>query len=113
MHRFRRRYGAGPLHLAGLIGSFAIAGLAVRRWFDSGSDALRILIWFTGAIVAHDLVFVPLYSLPDRLASRRRAREAGAARFARARLHVRVPAFVSGLLLLVFAPLILRKNRAD
>jgi hypothetical protein len=114
MARFRRLYGAGLLHAAGIAASFAVAGLAVRRWLDAGaSDTRAILTWFVGAILAHDLVLVPLYSLADRLLSRPPARAPGPARFARARAHARIPALLSGLLLLVFSPLILRASRGS
>jgi len=66
---FRRAYGAGPLHLLALIASLLIAGAAVAGWFDSaGSTVHLILIWFVGAIIGHDLVLLPLYSLLDRVA---------------------------------------------
>lgn len=64
---FRRRYGASPLHLLALAASFTVTAAAVIRWFDSGSDVIKILVWFVGAIVAHDLILLPLYSLVDRL----------------------------------------------
>jgi hypothetical protein len=112
--RFRRLYGASPLHLVGLIACVAVAGLGIRRWFDvGGHDTRLILTWFLALLIGHDLVFVPLYSLLDRLLSRKTASRPGPARFARARLHVRVPVMLSGLLLLVFAPLILRKSSDD
>ena len=59
---------------------------------------IKILAWFAGAIVAHDLVLLPLYSLLDRVALRRR----------RASVYVRIPALLSGLLLIVFLPAIAR-----
>jgi hypothetical protein len=115
---FRRAYGTTPLHMLALIASFAITAAAVVRWFDaSGSDTARILIWFAAAIVAHDLVLLPLYSALDRIA--RRGRERGAPRAgAWAQTHspawayVRVPALLSGLVLLVFFPEIFRLGGA-
>lgn len=95
----RARYGAGPLHLFAGLASLLISGAAVLRWFDS-PDVVRILIWFGGAAVAHDLVLLPLYSLLDRLGGQR-----GHGSW---RMYVRVPALLSALLLLVFAPEILR-----
>jgi hypothetical protein len=68
--RLRQVYGAGPLHLLALIASLLIAGAAVAGWFhNQGSITERILIWFIGAIVGHDLVLLPLYSVLDRVAS--------------------------------------------
>jgi hypothetical protein len=113
MVRFRNRYGAGPLHLAAGLVCLGVAGLAAWHWFDAGAgDGKRILVWFLGAIVVHDLVFVPAYSLADRLLSRRSAAR-DRARPAIWRAHVRVPAILSGLLGLVFAPLIFRFSHGD
>jgi hypothetical protein len=101
---FRRLYGDGPLHLLGLIACLLVSGAAVVGWFDAfpSSTAIKVLAWFGGAIVAHDLVLVPLYSLVDRV-SFRAGRVAGASR-----AYVRIPALLSGLLGLVFFPEILR-----
>jgi hypothetical protein len=125
--RFRRRYGAGPLHLLGLIASFAIAGAAVIGWFQRPRDVKTVLEWFFAAIVLHDLVAVPIYSLLDRIAFagvRRRARResdagtvaAGPHRVRASRRparsgvnpapYLRVPALLSGLLLVVFFPVV-------
>jgi hypothetical protein len=107
--RFRQLYGASPLHLLALLASLALAGAAIVRWFDSGSDTLNILIWFGGAILGHDLVLLPLYSLLDRIARRGRgAPPLGAAEHGPGWVYVRVPALLSGLLALVFFPAILK-----
>lgn len=101
---FRRLYGDGPLHLLGLVACLLVSGAAVVGWFDAfpSSIAVKVLAWFGGAIVAHDLVLFPLYSLIDRGASRA-GRGAGAALN-----YIRIPALLSGLLGLVFFPEILR-----
>jgi hypothetical protein len=108
LQRFRRNYGASPLHLLALIASLAITAAAAVRWFDvAASDTVRILIWFAAAIVVHDLVLLPTYSAVDRIASRGRAGRpaAGPAPARTPRWsYVRVPAILSGLLLLVFFP---------
>jgi len=100
--RFRRAYGGSPLHLLALLASLLIAAAAVAGWFDSftTSDTVRILIWFLGAILAHDLVLLPLYSLLDRIASGTlRARDDRVAPQAAGDwVYVRVPALLSGLL---------------
>ncbi len=110
--RFRRAYGASPLHLLALLASLLIAAAAVAGWFDSftTSDTIRILIWFLGAILAHDLVLLPLYSLLDRIASGtlHARRDQVAPQVPRAWIYVRVPALLSGLLLIVFFPEALR-----
>jgi Na+/melibiose symporter-like transporter len=99
MSRIRERYGAGPGHLLLLLASFAIAGAAIVGWFQRPNDLEHVLIWFVAAVLLHDLVLLPLYSLLDRLTIARLPRRSIA--------YVRVPAIVSGLLLLVLFPTIL------
>ncbi len=101
-HRFRRWYGEGPYQLLLLLASFALAGYAGVRLLDG--DWPMITVWFVGAALVHDLVLVPLYALADRAL---RAVAGGAGRRRRPWVNfVRVPAFLSGLLLLVWFPLI-------
>ncbi|HEU0101868.1 MAG TPA: hypothetical protein VFR07_06055 [Mycobacteriales bacterium] len=103
----KRLYGAGPLHLLALLACFALAGAAAQR---VGQDPLRLryAVWFIGAALAHDLLLFPLYALLDRslgsLVRRRRVPDLGSVNY------VRVPALLSGLLLLVFAPVILQRS---
>ncbi|MFE2597240.1 hypothetical protein ACFXCZ_12150 [Streptomyces sp. NPDC059396] len=113
--RFRRLYGESPLQLLLLLASFALCAYAGIRLLSG--DWLLILIWFVGAAVLHDLVLVPLYSLGDRgaEAALRSGREPSG-RDARGEHgpgvnHLRVPAFLSLLLLLVYWPLVLRASR--
>ncbi len=109
--RFRRLYGASPLHLLTLIASLLITAAAVTRWFDNtGPITVRIIVWFAGAIIGHDLILLPLYSLLDRLAfGRGPRRDAGRAPDRGAwRVYVRVPALLSGLIFVVFFPEILK-----
>ncbi len=107
MRAFARWYGAGPLHLLALLACFALAGAAALQ---VGHDPLRLryAAWFIGAAVAHDLVLFPLYALLDRSAGallhRRRTAAPGSVNY------VRAPALLSGLLLLVFAPVIFRRS---
>ncbi|MCM2578468.1 hypothetical protein M1E25_14055 [Streptomyces sp. MTZ3.1] len=105
LRRARRWYGEGTLHLLLMLSSFALAGYAGVRLLDG--DRLAIVIWFAGAALVHDLVLVPLYSLADRGLRAGAGRWPGAAAGRRADVNfVRVPAFLSGLLLLVWFPLI-------
>lgn len=112
LRRLGQEYGAGPLHLLSALASFAVAGWAFVHVFQLGAP-FNFLLWFAGAIVAHDLVLLPLYSLVERIARRMasaRGRTAGAAGPATAPSainHLRVPAALSGLLLLLFFPLVL------
>lgn len=103
---FRRAYGATPLHLLALLASLAIAGYVAIEWLKVGAGG--IVRWFLVALIVHDLVLLPLYTLLDWVAF---GGDAGRARLAGARVNpipfIRVPALLSGLLLLVFAPEIL------
>ncbi len=111
--RIRGFYGANPLHLLALLGCFALAGWAALQTLSTPSWPI-ILVWFIGAIIAHDLVLFPLYALADRsLAAGLRAPAPGRDR-PRSTLshipavnHVRIPLLGAGLLFLVFFPGIL------
>ncbi len=99
MRRVRRWYGEGPLHLVLMVSSSALAGWAGMRLLEG--ETFRILVWFAGAALVHDLVLLPLYSAADRALRMPRARRS-------VRLnHIRVPLLLSGLLLLLWFPLIL------
>jgi len=107
---FRRRYGAGPLHLAGHLVGFAIAAFAFDRIFSSG-DAKDVLAWFLGFVIAHDLIFLPAYSGLDRLCRALLARlPARPRREIPVINHLRAPALISAVLLLIYAPLISGKD---
>lgn len=111
MTAFRRRYGAPSLHLLLALASFALAGYAGVRLLKG--DTLGVVVWFVGAAVLHDLVLLPLYTLADRAlqALLRVGDDHPPGRSTRAVNigYVRVPVFLSGLLLLVYFPLILRR----
>jgi hypothetical protein len=107
------RYGASPLHLLALLACFALAGYTAGRVAAAGIW-LGFAVWFVGAALIHDLLLFPLYAIAD----------VGAQRIARHRHrlppapgwppwinYLRVPAGLSGLLLLVWFPLILRRSR--
>lgn len=97
----RRWYGEGPLHLLLMAASFALAGYAGVRLL--AGDTWGVIVWFVGAALVHDLVLVPVYASADRLLCRSVGRRSGLVNF------VRVPVFLSGLLLLVWFPLITRQ----
>jgi hypothetical protein len=106
--RFRDLYGSGPLHLIALLVSLAVIGAAIVRWFDSGSDVINILVWFGAALLGHDLVLLPVYTLLDRIATgpaRRRRSVTNQPAWGAA--YFRVPIILSALLFAVFFPLIL------
>ena len=107
MTSFRREYGAGPIHLLAVATSIAIAAYALSRVFDLVTDPLRVVLWLAGSIVAHDLVLLPLYALLGAVAGGALVPDARRSRLRIAALnHLRAPALASGLLLLVWFPLI-------
>ena len=95
-----RRYGASPLHLVVHLAALALAGWALLQIVRTLEAAAEVLVWFAAAVVLHDLVLLPAYSGLDRVA----------ARTGRAVNHLRVPAGLSLLLLLVFLPVISGKG---
>jgi O-antigen/teichoic acid export membrane protein len=107
-----RHYGAGPLHLLALLASFAFAGYVVAR--VAGVDHhWQILLWFVGALVFNDLILFPLYSLADRAwrpRSRRHPERLPEVAWVN---HLRAPAVVSGCLLLISFPMVLRLDPHD
>ena len=106
MRHFLRWYGAGPLNLLTMIGCFALAGYAAAELLPH--HVIGIAVWFAGAVIGHDLVLMPLYTLTDRSAQavfRHRPPHLPAVPWIN---YLRVPAALSGLLLLIWFPLILR-----
>ena len=105
MARFGRWYGSGPLHLLVLICSFALTGYALVRLF--AVRPLDVAVWFVGAAILHDLILLPLYSLADLSAQSVLRHRTGRAPKVPWINYLRVPTFLSGVLLLVWFPLIL------
>lgn len=89
-----------PFQILLLACSFALAGYAGVRLL--AGDWRAVALWLVGAALLHDLVLLPLYTLADRAV----VRGLGAAGRREGTLYVRVPAALSGLLLLVWFPLI-------
>jgi hypothetical protein len=89
-----------PLQLLLLSCSFALAAYAGVRLL--AGDWFGVALWVVGAALLHDLVLLPLYAAADRAV----VRGLGAVRRRRWAMYVRVPAALSGLLLLVWFPLI-------
>jgi len=107
--RFARLYGARPWHLLSLLASFALTGYVVRRLLDETSAFVQIAVWFIGGAVVWDLVLGPALALADRLVRPRLG--AVQVRGVSPLNHLRVPALVSSLLLLLFAPLVLQRSK--
>jgi hypothetical protein len=94
------RYGASPFHLLAHLIALPLVAFALLQIAERG-DAARILIWLALSAVVHDVVLLPFYGLLDRLGTRAAGRAVN---------FVRVPALLSGLLLLVFFPAISGKG---
>ncbi len=110
MSGFRRRYGAGPLHLVAMVAGFAVAGYAAVQLLSV--RPLSVAGWLVGAAVGHDLILLPLYGVADALLVRRyrsHPRPAGELVWVN---YVRVPAVLSLLLLVVFGPSVLRLSES-
>ena len=104
---FSRRYGAHLWHLLVMLGLAAVTAYTVSRLL--GDPVLwRIALWFVGAAVVWDLLLGPLYAGADAglRAVLGRVRAGGV----RPLNYVRVPAVLSSLLLLVWAPLVLQRS---
>ena len=117
MRSFSKLYGASPVHLLAAGGAFAIAAYAAFR-IATKQPPLPLAKWFVGAILSHDVVLLPIYTVALiallYLVGGRAARQD--APLARTRLlvlnHVRVPAALSVLALLLFFPLVLGLSAA-
>lgn len=114
MRHFRTYYGARPLHLLASIASLTLVAAGFLSFFEPGSDTAGILLWFVGCALGFELVLVPLAWLLDRIAlglgpPRTQRTVSSRARTA----YIRAPALLSGLLLLVFLPLIFRLGESD
>jgi hypothetical protein len=120
--RVRDAYGASPLHLLCGLAALALSGYAILELFHRAAP-LEISEWLVAAILLHDFVLLPCYSLLGGLADRGLARRGPAAgatgrddRLA-ALNHLRIAVFFAVLPLFVWAPLIFglgeRRYRLD
>ncbi|ORW00917.1 hypothetical protein [Mycobacterium kyorinense] len=107
---FRGCYGSNPLHLLTMLAGFALLGYVIVTagpsvlWRPEGAWWKSIAVWFVGAIVAHDFVLFPIYSLADRLLGIPVKRQRRGAPHVPVRTYLRVPALGSALILLLFFP---------
>jgi hypothetical protein len=108
---FRRRYGASPWHLGCHLVVFAVAAFAIDRIASAGSLA-EVIGLYVGFVIVHDLILLPAYSGLDRLvrAALARVPKRGSSGVP-AINHLRAPALISALLLLIYSPLI--SGKAD
>lgn len=121
LHRAAQLYGDRLFHLvvvtaALAFGAYAVATLGIDNLFNPVTWWQSIAVWFAVAVIAHDLVLFPLYSLFDRLipraAAQRRSDGVRAPGFLRVPVvnYVRIPTMAAGLLLLMFLPGIIRQG---
>jgi len=100
MDRVRSLYGASPLHLLAHLIALPLVAFALLGVLELPT-AGRILLWLAASAVLHDLLLLPFYGLLDRVGQRATGPAVN---------YVRVPALLSGLLLLVFFPNIAGKG---
>jgi hypothetical protein len=100
----RRRYGAHPAHGIVLVLSGVPAGLALGQLLSERPR--EVATWLAGGAALHDGVLLPAYVAVDAAAVALWRRRPGRVAWLN---FVRVPAAVSGLLLLIFSPVILGK----
>jgi hypothetical protein len=106
MRWFRRWYGANPLHLLAMLGCVLLSDYAAVRLLHV--KPIGVALWLVGAVVGHDLVLFPLYVLADRSVMavfRHRPPKLPAVPWIN---YLRVPTVLSGILLLMWFPLIFR-----
>jgi hypothetical protein len=106
MRRLLRWYGAGPLHLLTMLGCLPLAGYAVVKLLPV--NFIGIPVWLAGAVIGHDLILMPLYAVADQsVIAVFRRRQPGLPPPGWIN-YLRVPAALSGMLLLIWFPLIFR-----
>ncbi len=112
MRRFSALYGSSPAHLLLGLAALAVSAWAVVEAFGQGPP-LSLTKWFVGSILAHDVVLLPIYSLAlivllRVFGGREDGDRAGPSpRRLLVLNHLRVPAGLSLLMLLLFFPFIL------
>jgi hypothetical protein len=105
MKTFTKLYGENPLHLLAHLAGFAIGGFALFQIVNNGAW-INFAAFFVGAALLHDMVLLPFYAAIDKLAIARR----GPRPYVN---HIRVPAVISAILLLIYLPLISGKSDAS
>jgi len=95
------------VQLLALLACFALAGYAGVRLLSG--NPIGVGAWFIGSAVVHDLLLFPLYAGLDAVLVTLLRRRPALATVAGVRWlnYLRVPAVISGVLLLVWSPLIL------
>jgi hypothetical protein len=109
MPSIRRLYGASPLHLILSIACLAFAGYLVWTVVPAPNSA-RIFIWIGLAAAVHDLLLWPLYVLLDRVLAVVHNNRKQAHALVPWINHLRVPAVLSAIALVISFPLVLRHS---
>jgi hypothetical protein len=100
----RRLYGAHPAHALVLLVSLIPAALALGQLLDE--RPLDVGRWLIGSAFVHDGLLLPFYVLADAALVALWRRRPGRVAWLN---FVRIPVAVSGLMLLLFSPVILRQ----
>lgn len=112
MRTFARLYGDNIFHLVILLAALALAAytvsvLGVKNLFNPTVWWQSIAVWFVVAIIAHDLILFPLYTLAHRLIPGFRNPKPRHVHYLN---YVRIPTLAAGLLLLMFLPGIIEQG---
>jgi hypothetical protein len=104
MNTIRRLYGEHPAHAVVLVLSLVPAAFALQQLLDERT--IDVGTWLVGGAVLHDGVLLPLYVVADAVAVALWRRRPGRVAWLN---FVRIPLAVSGMLLLMYSPLVLRQ----
>lgn len=112
---FRRLYGDRALHLIVLLAALALTAYAIsllgvinlynrKVWWQS------IGVWFAVAVIGHDLVLFPLYTLAERLLALPRRPRQHDDQHTPLTNYLRIPTMATGLTFLMFFPGIIEQG---
>ena len=121
-HLAARLYGDRLFHLilvvaALALGAYTVVVLGVGNLFNPIVWWQSIAVWFVVAVIGHDLILFPLYTLADRLLRMRRAApkdRRGEPQLPSTHIpltnYLRIPTLAAGLVLLLFLPGIIEQG---
>ena len=113
MRHVTRFLGTDPFRLLVLLASFGLTGY-VYASLRTDETFPAMLLWFLAAVIGHDAVLLPLYSLGDRALTGALAPLGRRAKRVPVSVnYLRLPALGSGLVFLVFFPGILEHGAQD